>query len=90
MRWVTGLLIAAQIPFVAMTILLAGADGNRQNLVRIYLTCIPLLGVTLFALYRLVTADRMLPRDLVAIAVAFVPVVWVIASTAFRRRRRPR
>jgi hypothetical protein len=84
MRWLLGLLIAAQIPFVTMYILLAGTDGNKQNLVRIYLTCIPLLGIALFALFRLVTAARLLPRDLVAIVIAFVPVVAVIGSVAVK------
>jgi hypothetical protein len=84
MRWLIGLLIAAQIPFVAMYILLAGTDGNKQNAIRIYLTCIPLLGIALFALFRLVTAARLLPRDMIAIVIAFVPVVAVIVSVAFK------
>ena len=77
MRWVVGLFILLQLPIVFIVFLAGGTDGKMSSLILIYSVTIPIFIASLYALYRLVTANRLMPLDIAAICIAFLPAAWL-------------
>ena len=82
MRWLIGLLILLQLPVVFIVFLAGGTDGKMSSLALIYSVTIPIFVCSLFALYRLATASRLMALDVVAICIAFLPAAWLALSIA--------
>jgi len=85
MRWIIGILILLPQPLVMFMFVAGGADGKRSSANAWALGTAPVFLCAIFALYRLVRAEKLVPIDWIVIGIALVPywvAIWVIAREA--------
>lgn len=80
MRWLLGLMILLQMPLVVLVFFAGGTDGKKSSLILIWSVTIPIFLCSIYALYRLVRADRLMALDWLAIAIAFAPLAWLASA----------
>jgi hypothetical protein len=84
MRWMIGIVIVLQLPVVMLYILAAGTDGKKASILPIYSVCFPILFSAFYALFRLVTADKLVLRDKAAIGLACLPITALMLALAWK------
>ena len=85
MRWLLGILVLLPQPLVMFMFVAGGADGKKASAVTWALAMAAVFLCAIFAVYRLVRAERLVLLDWIVIAAALAPywiAAWVIAKAA--------
>jgi hypothetical protein len=84
-RWLLGILVLLPQPLVMFMFVAGGADGKKSSAITWALATAPVFLCAIFAVYRLIRAEKLLLLDWIVIAVALAPywvAAWVIAKVA--------
>ena len=85
MRWLLGILVLLPQPLVMFMFVAGGADGKMSSAITWALVTAPVFLCAIFAVYRLIRAEKLVLLDWIVIAVALAPywlAAWVIARVA--------
>ena len=85
MRWLLVILVMLPQPLVMFMFVAGGADGKKSSATSWALATAPVFLCAIFAVYRLIRADKLALLDWIVIAVALAPywvALWVIAKLA--------
>lgn len=72
------MLIIVEAPFLLLALAAGGTDGKNSSALKIAAIILPIAICSAYAIYRLVTAERLEPIDWLAITVAFIPTLYVL------------
>jgi hypothetical protein len=77
-KWLIGLIVLAQVPFLFIAFVAAGTDGKASSLLKVWAIVIPIFVSGIFALYRHFSRSQLTSVDWVVTVVACSPVIYLM------------
>lgn len=78
MKWIIGLILVAQAPFLFIAFVAAGTDGKASSAIKIWAVVIPIFVSGIFALYRHFFGDQLGKLDWAITAIACAPIILLM------------
>lgn len=78
MKWLIGLIVVAQVPFLFIAFVAGGTDGRASSALKVWAVVIPIFVSGIFALYRHFSRRQLTKLDWALTAVACSPIILLI------------
>ena len=78
MKWLVGLVVLAQAPFLLIMFFMAGTDGRASSQLKIWAFVVPVALSGIYALYRMLQPTWPTRLDWIVTGIACAPVVLLL------------